>query len=69
LVQGFKSNNFEIQIKDYLDSKQRTLDQGELNLTKDFEFKGRFENFKEQKLNKESFEICFGNQKLTSTQK
>jgi hypothetical protein len=36
LVQGFKSNNFEIQIKDYLDFKQRTLDEGELNLTRDF---------------------------------
>jgi hypothetical protein len=40
LVQGFKSNNFEIQIRDYLDFKERALDQGELNLTWDFEFKG-----------------------------
>jgi hypothetical protein len=45
LVQGFKSNNFGIQIKDCLDFKQRTLDQGELNLTQDFEFKGWFEYF------------------------
>jgi hypothetical protein len=45
LVQGFKSNNIETQMKDYLDFKQRTLDQGELNLTQDFEFKGWFEYF------------------------
>jgi hypothetical protein len=41
----FKSNNIETQMKDYLDFKQRTLDQGELNLTQDFEFKGWFEYF------------------------
>jgi hypothetical protein len=45
LVQGLKSSNFEIQIKHYLDFKQRALDQGELNLTQDFEFKGWFEYF------------------------
>jgi hypothetical protein len=50
LVQGFKSNDFEIQTKENLDFKQRILDHGEFNLTQDFEFKGRLEYFQRMEI-------------------
>jgi hypothetical protein len=57
LVQGFKSKDLELQTKDNLDSKQSIFRANDLNSTQYLNSREYLNLFKDQKFNKEDFEI------------
>jgi hypothetical protein len=54
LAQGFKSNDFEIQTKDNLDSNERIFTSKNLNSTQGFEFKEDLNLFRDENLTRKT---------------
>jgi hypothetical protein len=68
LAQGFKSNDFEIQTKDNLDSNERIFTSKNLNSTQGFEFKEDLNLFRDENLTRKTLksfrkpEVNFGSE-------